>query len=347
MRTRRAVLAAASSLAIASGVILASCGSSPPQKPSSSPTTTTSSPPRSSTSAPTTTVPPAAALSPPPIPTNSVYLGAWVNPNQLKNGAEAGSQEVAQLPAFTSTIGGEHPAILHVYTPFMAPLPIATLDSIVASGATPMIDWSCANVQSIVSGAQDSVIQSYAESLKSFAKPVFLRWYWEFNQNTQSAQCGALADPAEFVAAWQHIWTIFHQVGASNVAFVWCPGLSGGNFAAFYPGDQYVDWIGIDAYDRSFNGRTAGDFAGIFGAFYDEWAGHGKPMVVAETGAIASQQTAYLQSIESQAPTMPLIKAIIYFDAVGPAADWSLQGAGATTFQSLLSSPYFSFRASS
>jgi beta-mannanase len=244
-------------------------------------------------------------------------------------------------------VGGYHPAILHVYTRFKAPVPLDTLNSITATGAVPLIDWGCQNLQSIVSGQFDSVIQQYAQTLKSYGKPVFLRWYWEFNQNMLSGQpCGGYGDPSAFVAAWQHIWTIFHDTGASNVAFVWCPGLMGGNFAAYYPGDQYVDWIGIDGYDRSYKGTTAGDFAGIFGSFYNEWAGHGKPIMVAETGAIPTQQPQYLQSIQSQAPSMPLIKAIVYFDAVGPAADWSLQGPGASAFQTLAADPYFSFKAS-
>jgi hypothetical protein len=271
-----------------------------------------------------------------------------VNPNHLSGRVgEAGSNEVAQLPSFSSTVGGYHPAILHVYARFKAPVPMDTLDSITATGAIPMIDWGCTDLQSIVSGQFDSLIQQYAQTLKSYGKPVFLRWYWEFNQNMQSEQlCGGYGDPSAYVAAWQHVWTIFHDTGASNVAFVWCPGLKGGNFAAYYPGDQYVDWIGIDAYDRSYKGTTAGDFAGIFGGFYSEWAGHGKPIMVAETGAIPMQQPQYFQSIQSQAPSMPLIKAIVYFDAVGPAADWSLQGPGASAFQALAADPYFSFKAS-
>ena len=361
MRTRRAIhLAPVSMLAVVLGIALASCGGSAPPSgaPSSSSTsaphssTSTSAPhPTPSTTAPTTAPPPAAALSPPPVPSGSVYLGAWVNPNHVTGQSaqvgEAGSQEVAQLPSFTSSVGGYRPAILHVYAKFKAPVPMDTVNSITAAGAVPMIDWSCTNLQSIVSGELDSVIQQYALTLKSYAKPVFLRWYWEFNQNNPSSRiCGGFGDPASYVAAWQHIWNIFHNMGASNVAFVWSPGLSGGDSTPYYPGDQYVDWIGIDAYDRSYKGVGAGDFSGIFGGFYSEWAGHGKPIMVAETGATAPQQAQYIQSIQNQAPSLPQIKAIVYFDSIGPRADWTLQGPGTNAFQALLTDPYFAFRAS-
>jgi beta-mannanase len=261
-----------------------------------------------------------------------------------------GSQEISQLPSFEASMGGHAPSILHVYTAFRAPVPTDTLNAISGAGAIPLIDWGCGHIPQIVSGQADRVIQNYAEALKSYGKPVFLRWYWEFNDNTPGSPsgCGGFDNPSGFVAAWQHIWTIFHSVGATNAAFVWCPGLKGkgGDPSTYYPGDQFVDWIAVDGYDRSYKGVGGTGFSSIFGAFYSEWVGHGKPMMVGETGAVGLQQAQYLQSIQTEAPTMPQFKAIVYFDSAGPAADWALQGAGITTFQSLLADPYFSFRPS-
>jgi Glycosyl hydrolase family 26 len=350
MRKARAVqFVPASILALALGIVLASCGGSPSPSsaPGSSSTSSSTSVGPPSTAQTTTTSPPPVALSPPPVPTGSVYVGAWVNPNHTPGaGIEvSGSQEVTQLPTFTSSVGGNTPRILHVYTRFKAPVPMSTVDAIAADGAVPLIDWGCTDLQAIVSGQEDGVIQQYAQTLKSYAKPVFLRWYWEPNQDNASGRaCGGYGDPSAYVAAWQHIWTIFHSTGATNVAFVWCPGLSGGNYAAYYPGDQYVDWIGVDGYDVSFKGVGAGDFNGIFGGFYSEWVGHGKPMMVAETGANGAQQAAFIQSIQSQAPSLPQFKAIVYFDSAGPRADWALQG-GTSAFEALLTDPYFSFKA--
>ena len=56
----------------------------------------------------------------------------------------------------------------------------------------------------------------------------------------------------DFVAAWDHIRAIFAAVGVKNAAWVWCPTANGfnpdGRAAAFYPGDNKVDWICADAY---------------------------------------------------------------------------------------------------
>jgi beta-mannanase len=212
---------------------------------------------------------------------------------------------------------------------------VADLAAITANGSIPLLDWGCAdNGTQVASGADDEQITAYAQALKAFGKPVFLRWCWEMNLVESHPEVGG---PSGFVTAWVHIWTLFHQVGATNVSFVWCPALTGVDPAPYYPGNPYVDWIGVDGYDRS----GTSTFADIFSAFYQQWAGHGKPMMVAETGSASADQADYLQSVGSGMPTLPQFKAIVYFDAGGPAANWQLQGSGLAAFGVLARDPYF------
>jgi len=148
------------------------------------------------------------------------------------------------------------------------------------------------------------------------------------------------------VAAWQHIWNIFHQVGATNVALVWCPGVSGGvtKMAQYFPGASYVDWIGADGYDRKATGTAA--FSQVFGPWYSAYAGYAKPMIIGETGAQAVDQVAYIQGLASELPTTyPQIKALVYFDAPGTSGVWTLTAPGAAALAAMASSSYFSARA--
>jgi len=67
-----------------------------------------------------------------------------------------------------------------------------------------------------------------------------------------------------FVAAWRHIVTLFRKEGAENVTWLWTieadqPGT--GPIASWWPGAQYVTWIGIDGYYY----RPADTFASVFG----------------------------------------------------------------------------------
>ncbi len=303
------------------------------------------------TDSPASSSPPATVgLTKPAIPTKGSYLGAWVNPSGQKSTGDPqqpnnSQAELDQLPAFNAAIGA-HLQILHVFSGFSAPLPNQALSHVLADGSTPLLDWGCSDVAAIASSKDDSIITSYAQGLKTFGHPVFLRWYWEMNHVDHHSNCGAGTNPAAFVSAWQHIWTIFQKQGATNVAFVWCPGGSR-NTAAFYPGDRYVDWIGNDHFDDQ-GAPTTGTQAvtNVFGAFYQEWSGHGKPMMIGATGATPTDQPGYLQGLQAAFPTTyPAFKALMYFDAPGGngKGPWHLQGGGVTAFGALATDPYFSF----
>jgi hypothetical protein len=64
-------------------------------------------------------------------------------------------------------------------------------------------------------------------------------------------------------------------------------------------------------------------------------------MMVAETGAAGPAQPAYLGSIATDLPTLPQFKAVLYFDAPGPAGAWQLTPAGLAAFGALARNPYF------
>jgi mannan endo-1,4-beta-mannosidase len=72
------------------------------------------------------------------------------------------------------------------------------------------------------------------------------------------ANNGSTPDPAAFVAAWRHVHDLFVQNGATNVVWVWCPNATDvpnatsapwNHWTNYYPGDTYVDWVGIDGYN--------------------------------------------------------------------------------------------------
>ena len=293
-------------------------------------------------------------LSPPPIPQNGAYLGAWVNPAKGTNGG--GGDFVSQLPQFQSDLGGKLPGILNFYADFLSPVPLSDLQAIEAKGSIPLISWggagSCASSSiptgqyssGIAAGQYDQQITQYANSLKAFGHPVFVRWFWEMNLGKKNDPCNGSAGASGYVAAWRHIYTLFHQAGATNVAFVWCPALSAGLTSAdnFYPGADYVDWIGVDGYLKDQN--NASSFADLLGPWYAKYATYQKPLIVGETGAPQNDQANYFEGISQSVPTQfPSLKAILYFDAPGKNGDWSLTQPGLAALGQLLASPYFSF----
>lgn len=95
----------------------------------------------------------------------------------------------------------------------------------------------------------------------SYGKPIILRLAHEFNGNWPPTYGEAHETAAQFVAGWKHVVDTFRAHGASNVLWCWCPNKWGlpfdnaidptvadGSGVNWYPGDSYVDIIGLDAY---------------------------------------------------------------------------------------------------
>jgi hypothetical protein len=285
-------------------------------------------------------------LVPPAVPATGAYLGAFVAPHQSLSQAQSDVRlELSEIGNFDGVLGRPL-GIVHVFQNWKSPVRNSVLGAIAATGATPIIDWACTSDASVISGSQDNLITSYARSLAAYGRPVFLRWFWEMNlvNEPRNASCLGTGGAAGYVQAWQHIHAIFETVGATNVAFVWCPSIQSTNFAApFYPGDQYVDWIGFDGYDRR---QDPSIITTQFQPFYEHWLPNGKPMLIGETGA-TTDQAPYLAALASEVPAaLPGIKAVIYYDSRST-SDWTLVDApgdlGLTQFIELGDLPYFDY----
>ena len=107
------------------------------------------------------------------------------------------------------------------------------------------------NLQSIVDGAHDAYIRSWARGLASYGKPVRLRFAQEMNGNWYPWSVGAYGNSSgEFVAAWRHVHDLVRAAGATNVLWVWSPvALAGTITAEQYPGDDYVDIVGLSPFN--------------------------------------------------------------------------------------------------
>jgi hypothetical protein len=277
----------------------------------------------------------AGTLTPPPIPATGAYVGAWINPLGLQG--PPGVVEIEQLPLFNLKMG-QSVAILHLFMGLTAAFPTTVMSEIEANGSMPMVDLGCGNVSEIAAGHYDTTITSIAQSMKQFAKPVFMRWYYEMNLPNKVRACNAASRSQDFVAAWRHIWTLFHRVGATNVAFVWCPSARPSS-DQYYPGDQYVDWVGGDGFDLTGDGFAA--FTSAFKAFYYKWRGL-KPIMIGATGATNLDQAAYIGGMTTNLPLQyPDIKGIMYFDAPGPRATYNLTTSGMSAMRIMINLPYF------
>ncbi|MDR3734545.1 MAG: glycosyl hydrolase [Acidobacteriaceae bacterium] len=280
------------------------------------------------------------------IPTTGAYFGAWANP--------PGSGSVAtEIAALETQIGRQFAIHLHYFS-WTDSFPNSEVTDDLTGGhnRVPLISMHCnmADVN-VTAGNEDASIRAVADGLKSYGSPVMFRWMWEFNLISGHTSClldpNKTSDPVsvqatDFIAAWRHIWAVFQQEGATNVIFVWNPsGTDGIDPTPFYPGDRYVDWIGIDHYDKTANNPS---FNAVWSGPYAINNVHNKPIIIAETGAYAATQGVYLQQAESLLKTQyPLVKAFCYFDAPGQSSPgYVLTGTGITSYINMANDSYFS-----
>ena len=110
---------------------------------------------------------------------------------------------------------------------------------------------SCYGLTQGASGRFDHYFTTVATNIVKAGFPLsVIRFGWEFNGNwfPWAAQGCASA----FVRYWDHIVTTMRAVPGANFTFEWNPtrgDLGVGNLAQYYPGNKYVDDVGLDVYD--------------------------------------------------------------------------------------------------
>jgi hypothetical protein len=115
-----------------------------------------------------------------------------------------------------------------------------------------------ATLQLGAKGAYDDHFRALAQTLvQNGYQNAILRIGWEFN--IPGWPWSAYQDPKNYVKMWRRIVNVMRSVPGQNFKFDWCPALElieNGNGRVpppkVYPGDKFVDYIGLDVYDKWF-----------------------------------------------------------------------------------------------
>jgi Glycosyl hydrolase family 26 len=158
----------------------------------------------------------------------------------------------------------------------------------------PMLPNSGASLATGATGAYNGYFSTLASRLVSDGQgDSIIRIGWEFNGGW--FPWAANGQASAFVQYWQQIVTTMRSVPGENFTFEWNPtrgDLGVGDLANYYPGDAYVDYVGLDVYDEewaSYPGMPT-EFENMETQPYGlNWlasfsAEHNKPMVFPEWG---------------------------------------------------------------
>jgi hypothetical protein len=236
----------------------------------------------------------------------------------------------------------------------------ARADAAVAEGAVPVLTWEPwapggGLVQPeyaparIAAGDHDAYIADFARQVRHWGGRLALRFAHEADAPHYPWSVGVGGNTAaDLVAAWRHVRAVFEAQGA-DVIWVWCvnvhaPGTA--EYAPLYPGDDAVDWIGLDGY----NGGDAVPWGGwrspaeVFGAsLADLRSLSDKPVLVTETASAeeGGDKAAWIRALFTFA-AQERIRGLVWFQE-DKEADWRItsSAAAAAAFreQAVVSAP--------
>lgn len=187
-----------------------------------------------------------------------------------------------------------------------------------AKGALPLLTWESRPLQAannevedpdyslptILSGTYDDYLRQYARDITALGLPVAIRldhemngdWYPWAERDWDGNSLNGNHD-GDYVAMWRHVHDIFQAEGANQyVIWVWAPNIVNrlpdwaqdpSYLASLYPGDGYVDWVGLSGYYRPpYASDQTPTFDYTYGRSLDQLRSvSAKPILLAEVGA--------------------------------------------------------------
>ena len=145
---------------------------------------------------------------------------------------------------------------------------------------TLQTNWKAAGtgnmVYDVLQGEYDSFLKDYAGVIADFDHPVLFRLGNEMNGDwCPYSSYHTSRDPMIFKEWYRYVYQIFEEAGADNVIWVWNP--NGESFPDFrwnhtmmyYPGDEYVDVVGLTAYNTGTYYAATGEKWQTFDELYD------------------------------------------------------------------------------
>jgi hypothetical protein len=212
---------------------------------------------------------PASAATVPPV------LGAYLgNPNGSSIPLEAIFE--SNYRSFVSTMQ-DTPKLITAYVDYTQPVSAwagnaswqawSNAQSVDANNLNPVIGLPMASLasgsstpdqqfQAFASGAYDSAIQGVVNAwVQQGFKTLVFRVGWEMNIQGPTYAGSDIQSESDWNAAFRHIYTVLHAAAAADgatIEVVWNPNATNYSTAKatadLYPGDAYVDIVGVDLY---------------------------------------------------------------------------------------------------
>lgn len=247
------------------------------------------------------------------VPEHGLYTGAYIDFGDAED-----TVALELIEEFEGMVG-KHQAIIASSSYWGEQnFPAANLNMIWRHGALPLVFWSPwdrpyeqnkgpdkFSLNEIVDGKWDGYIDRWADGAKAFGHPIIVSfgdemngdwfpwsgWYYGADEWVDDHD-GQWEGPEHFKAAYRYVVDRVRARGTKNIQWMFHTNnysypLDTWNFApAYYPGKDYVDWLGMSVYGQQFKDEGNPDIPSLVDWPYKEMCGldPDKPIMIAEWG---------------------------------------------------------------
>lgn len=296
-----------------------------------------------------------------------IYLGFWTEGFWVENTKTLNTEKLKEIERKID----KKVSIAHYYRGWEYlddPEILEELSAISSNGWTPMLSANpyffseCISqndslYKAIASGICDGFLHNVAKNLSQFHESFFFRFAWEMNIATNEWSTIATGSTAqEYVNAWRKFHSIMDEEGVSNVIWAFSPQVenpTSDDITSLYPGDQYVDWLGLDGYNwgKTQSWSSWQSFSEIFSESYSEITSIStKPLMIAEintTDVGGNKADWYKKTFTEDLPErFPRIMAVVVYNenrSYLESVDWRIDASpdSLSAFLEAVKSPYY------
>jgi mannan endo-1,4-beta-mannosidase len=255
------------------------------------------------------------------------YIGAFLSDNPTREDIISFGRDY-----------GKKPYLVLVFIDWENFVDKNVLDNIFSQGSCPVITWepfywndkSGVDFQDILDGKFDDYIENFANLLGSFKKPVYLRFAHEMNGDWYPWS-GSAVGAENYKAVYRYIKDKFDGLGVDSIKWVfsinWENVPKANNYRQAYPGDNYVDYIGIDGYNWGVSQSWSKwmSFEDIFGPVYKEICEiYDKEIIITEFSSTSKggDKAKWIKDAFLKIKQMKKVRGFILFN-VDKETDWS------------------------
>lgn len=253
--------------------------------------------------------------------------------------------------AFTASTA-TRPKVLGVYRGFAhdGGFDAGFADAAASRGAVPLITWEPwdflggtdqprYDLASLLDGEHDDYIRLWAQRARDWGKPLLLRFAHEMNNPVYPWAEGVNGNqPGSYVRTWLHVRSIFDDIGADNVLWIWSPNVVTNRdpvpLPSLYPGDAKVDVVALDGHNfGATEGHRWSSFTKIFGPSLVTLAQiTDKPVLLGEVASAEAggDKAAWITDLFTEIASRPQVIGFVWFE-VDKEVDWRVRSSPKAT----------------